>query len=191
MARLKKVMNEEEGRAFLQDLQKVPEQVDTILRSTETIKKLADHYCHYPNFFFLGRNYMFPTCLEGALKLKEISYINAVGYPAGEMKHGPIALVDKHLATIGLCGNKKTLDKTLSNLMEIKARGAPIIAFAPLGTPEIAEIADDVLWLPPLSDELSCITYAVATQILAYYIALKRGADIDQPRNLAKSVTVE
>jgi len=107
------------------------------------------------------------------------------------MKHGPIALVDEDLAVVGLCGNQRTLDKTLSNLMEIKARGAKILAFAPVGTPEIDTIADDVLWLPHTSDELSCITYSVAGQLLAYYIALNRGTDIDQPKNLAKSVTVE
>ena len=190
MARIKG-MPLEEGKDFLQELQKIPEQVDLILRNTEVIQNLASKYAHYNHFFFLGRNYMFPTCLEGALKLKEISYINAVGYPAGEMKHGPIALADETLATIGFCGNKKTLDKILSNLMEIQARGSPILAFAPIGTPDIADIADDVLWLPEICDELSCITYSVVSQMLAYYIALKRGREIDQPRNLAKSVTVE
>jgi len=191
MARLKQSLNLEEGQKFLTQLQQVPDQVDAILRQTEEIQSLAKKYAHYPNFFFLGRNYMFPTSLEAALKLKEISYINAVGYPAGEMKHGPIALVDKNLPVVGLCGNQKTLEKTLSNLMEMKARGAPLIAFAPQGTLEIESIADDVLWLPPTSDELSCILYSVACQMLAYYIALERGAEIDQPRNLAKSVTVE
>jgi glucosamine--fructose-6-phosphate aminotransferase (isomerizing) len=107
------------------------------------------------------------------------------------MKHGPIALVDPQLAVIGLCGNTRTLDKMLSNLMEIKARSAPILAFAPEGTPEIAKIATDTLWLPPISDELASIPYAIASQLLAYYIALELGTDIDQPRNLAKSVTVE
>ncbi len=190
MARLKG-MAQESGVEFLKQLQAIPPQVEFILRNTDTIKHMADKYARYSNFFFLGRNYMFPTCLEGALKLKEISYLNAVGYPAGEMKHGPIALVDENLAVVGLCGNQKTLDKLLSNLMEVKARGAPILAFAPVGTPEIDKIADDVFWLPPIADEFSCITYSVATQMLAYYVALNRGAEIDQPRNLAKSVTVE
>jgi glucosamine--fructose-6-phosphate aminotransferase (isomerizing) len=132
------------------------------------------------------------TSLEAALKLKEISYINAQGYPAGEMKHGPIALVDANLAVVGLCGNMRTLDKMLSSLMEVKARGAPVLAFAPYSAKDVARIADDVLWLPQSSDDFAAtFTYTVATQLLAYYIALERGTDIDQPRNLAKSVTVE
>lgn len=191
IARTRGMMTRSQGTSFLQELQKIPEQADFLLRNTEIIKSLANKYSSYPHFFFLGRGYMFPTSLEGALKLKEISYIHAEGHPAGEMKHGPIALVDDMLAVIGLCGNAKTLDKTLSNLLEVKSRGASILALAPIGTPEIESIANDVLWLPHSSDELACIPYSIATQILAYYIALKKGADIDQPRNLAKSVTVE
>jgi glutamine---fructose-6-phosphate transaminase (isomerizing) len=190
MARLRH-MSKEEGKEFLQEILELPKKVDLVLREKETIKKLAKKYARYEHFFFLGRNYMFPTSLEGALKLKEISYINAVGYPAGEMKHGPIALVDSELAVVGLCGNQKTMDKMLSNMMEIKARGAPLLAFAPQGTPEVDKIADDLFWLPPTLDELACIPYSVASQLLAYYIALERGTEIDQPRNLAKSVTVE
>ena len=190
MARLRH-MSLEEGKSFLEDLQSLPSKIDLVLRQKDQIQKLAKKYASFENFFFLGRNYMYATSLEGALKLKEISYINAVGYPAGEMKHGPIALVDPDLAVVGLCGNQKTLDKILSNLMEIKARGAPILALATVGTDEIERIADDVLWLPETSDELACIPYSIATQLLAYYIAVERGTEIDQPRNLAKSVTVE
>jgi glucosamine--fructose-6-phosphate aminotransferase (isomerizing) len=191
LARSRGRMSLKEGSSFLQELQQIPAQVDFILRNTEMIQSLADKYSSYPHFFFLGRSYMFATALEGALKLKEISYIHAEAYPAGEMKHGPIALIDEMLAVIGLCGNTRTLDKTLSNLLEVKSRGAPILALAPIGTAEIAQIATDVLWIPPSSEELACIPYSVAMQMLAYYIALKKGADIDQPRNLAKSVTVE
>lgn len=190
MARLRH-MSLEEGKASLEDLQDLPAKIDWVLREKDKIQKLAKKYAHFENFFFLGRNYMYATSLEGALKLKEISYINAVGYPAGEMKHGPIALVDPNLAVVGLCGNEKTLDKILSNLMEIKARGAPILAFATVGTEEIDRIADDILWIPRTSDELACIPYSIAAQLLAYYIAIERGTEIDQPRNLAKSVTVE
>lgn len=190
MARLRN-MEPQEGLLFAKELQELPAKVDWVLRQTETIRQLAKKYASYQNFFFLGRNYMFYTSLEGALKLKEISYINAVGYPAGEMKHGPIALVDPSLAVVGFCGNLKTLDKMYSNLMEIKARGAPILAFAFQNSSEIDTIASDVLRLPEAIDELSCIPYSVASQLLAYYIALERGAEIDQPRNLAKSVTVE
>ncbi len=190
MARLRH-MDKEQGKIFLKEILDLPQKISQVLELKEEIKRLAKKYAAYNHFFFLGRNTMYPTSLEGALKLKEISYIHAIGYPAGEMKHGPIALVDANLAVVGLCGNQKTLDKMLSNLMEIKARGAPLLALAPINTPQIDKIADDVLWLPPIQDELACIPYSVAGQLLAYYIALERGTEIDQPRNLAKSVTVE
>ncbi len=190
MARLRH-MNKEEGRAFLRELQRLPTVVEYVLRQKDIIEALAKKYASFENFFFLGRHYMYPTSLEGALKLKEISYINAVGYPAGEMKHGPIALIDSKLAVVGMCGNRRTYDKMLSNLMEVKARGGILLAFAPEGALEIDTIADDVLYLPHISDELSPIPYTVASQLLAYYIAKERGTEIDQPRNLAKSVTVE
>ncbi len=191
LANLKQTITKEQGKTLLQDLHELPSQIDRVLRDKENIQALAKKYAKFDNFFFLGRNYMYATSLEGALKLKEISYINAVGYPAGEMKHGPIALVDKNLATIGLCGHEKTLDKLLSNLMEIKARGGPVLIFTSTDSPEIRQTADDVLFIPKTSDELACIPYSIATQLLAYYIALERGTDIDKPRNLAKSVTVE
>ncbi len=190
MARLRH-MSKEEGHAFLSEIQQLPQKVERILHNHEAIQKLAKKYAKFNSFFFLGRHYMFTTSLESALKLKEISYINAQGYPAGEMKHGPIALVDPELAVVGLCGNTHTLEKMISNLMEIKARGGPLLVFAPEGTPEIEKVATDVLYLPPICDELASILYSVATQLLAYYIALERGTDIDHPRNLAKSVTVE
>jgi glutamine---fructose-6-phosphate transaminase (isomerizing) len=190
LARLKS-LTKEQGKAFLDELYLLPDKVDLVLRKKEEIFLLAKKYAQFENFFFLGRNHMYSASLEGALKLKEISYINAVGYPAGEMKHGPIALVNKNLAVVGLCGHGKTLDKMLSNLMEIKAREAPLLVFAPEKTPQIEEIADHVFWMPETRDEIACIPYCVATQLLAYYIALERGTEIDQPRNLAKSVTVE
>ena len=190
MARLRH-MSKEEGQTFLTELQNLPDLIETVLRQKEQIRKLAKKYAKYNSFFFLGRQYMHTTSLEAALKLKEISYINAQGYPAGEMKHGPIALADSQLVVVGMCGNNHTLEKMISNLSEVKARGAPVIAIAPVGTPEIDKVADDILYLPPLCDELACIPYTVASQLFAYYIALERGTDIDQPRNLAKSVTVE
>ena len=190
MARLRH-MNKEEGQAFLAEIQSLPQKVEQVLHQHEAIKEIAKKYARFNSFFFLGRHYMFTTSLESALKLKEISYINAQGYPAGEMKHGPIALVDSELAVVGLCGNKHTLEKMIRNLMEIKARGGPILAFAPEGTVEITKVATDTFYLPTICDELASILYSVATQLLAYYIALERGTDIDQPRNLAKSVTVE
>jgi glutamine---fructose-6-phosphate transaminase (isomerizing) len=190
MARLRH-MSKEEGQAFLGEIQALPEKVERVLHKQEEIQALAMKYAHFNSFFFLGRHYMFTTSLESALKLKEISYINAQGYPAGEMKHGPIALVEPELAVVGLCGNHHTLEKMISNLMEIKARGAPILAIAPEGTPEIEKVATDLLLLPRICDELASIPYSIALQLFAYYIALARGTDIDQPRNLAKSVTVE
>lgn len=184
-------MGKEEGQAFLTELQDLPALVHSVLQQKDYIERLAKKYARFNDFFFLGRHYMFPTSLEGALKLKEITYLNATGYPAGELKHGPIALINPNLAVIGMCGNHRTYDKLLSNLLEVKARGGPILALAPLGAPQIADIADDVIWLPPINDELATIPYAVATQLLAYYIAKEKGTDIDMPRNLAKSVTVE
>jgi len=175
----------------LQDILTLPRVVEQVLEQEETLIHLAQKYSALNSFFFIGRQYMFPTCMEAALKLKEISYQNAFAYPAGELKHGPIALVDPSCLVIGLCGNSITYEKMLSNLMEVKARGGKILALAPTHAKEIAEIADDVLWLPPTPDSLSPIPYSVCTQLLAYYIAKERGTDIDQPRNLAKSVTVE
>ncbi len=190
MARLRH-MSKEEGQNHLRSLRELPDLVTGVLRRTEELERLARKYAHYEHFFFLGRHYMYTTCLEGALKLKEISYLNAVGYPAGEMKHGPIALVSPQLATVAFCGNERTYDKMASNLMEIKARGGPVLAFAPEGAAHITSVADDVFFLPRMSDELAPIPYTTAAQLFAYHIARLRGTDIDQPRNLAKSVTVE
>jgi glucosamine--fructose-6-phosphate aminotransferase (isomerizing) len=190
MARLRH-MGKEEGKEFLIELQDLPAKVELVLQQKDVIRRVAAKYSIYEHFFFLGRNYMHATSLEASLKLKEISYIHAVGYPAGEMKHGPLALVCPQLAVVGLCGNKRTMDKMLSNLMEAKSRGAPLLVFATEGTEEVIAMSDDILWLPTSCDELSCIIFSVATQLFAYYIALERGTEIDQPRNLAKSVTVE
>lgn len=190
MARMRH-MSREEGQLFLEALKKIPEQVKQILENSPQIEYLAKKYAHYENFFFLGRCQMYPTALEGALKLKEISYINANGYPAGEMKHGPIALINEQCPTVALCANKRTYEKILSNLMEVKARKGPIIAIVEEGDKGVDTIADDIIRIPATIDELSPITSTVVTQLLAYYIAVQRGTDIDQPKNLAKSVTVE
>ena len=184
-------MTQFEGQIFLKELIRLPQIVESVLGQIEAIERVALKYATKPNFFFLGRQYMVPACLEAALKLKEISYLNAFGYPSGELKHGPIALIDPECLVVGLCGNRSTLEKTLSNLAEVKARKGNILAFAPEGAEGVVEIADDVIWLPHLPDPLAPVAYAVATQLLAYFIAKKRGKDIDQPRNLAKSVTVE
>lgn len=190
MARMRH-MSKGEGQQFLEHLLNLPEQVQCVLDQAPAIAEIAQRYAREENFFFIGRRYMYPTCLEGALKLKEISYINANGYPAGEIKHGPIALISENCPTVALCADRMTYDKLLSNLMEIKARHGKVIAIAVNKDDHLEEIADDVIYVPASSDELAAIPVTVATQLLAYYIAKMRGADIDHPRNLAKSVTVE
>ncbi len=184
-------LNRQEGQAFLQAVKALPQQVQAVLDMEKHIADIAKRYAHHDNFFFLGRRYMYPASLEGALKLKEISYINANGYPAGEMKHGPIALINENCPTVALCANKQTFGKLLNNLMEVKARNGKVIAIAPEGTEGLSDIADEVIWVPETIDELASVPTSVAAQLFAYYVALERGAEIDQPRNLAKSVTVE
>jgi glucosamine--fructose-6-phosphate aminotransferase (isomerizing) len=183
-------MNKQEGREFISFLNKLPLQVQEVLDIASHIQTVAKKYAHYDNFFFVGRNYLYPTCLEGALKLKEISYINANGYPAGEMKHGPIALINEKCPTMALCANNATFDKLKSNLQEIKARNGYIIAIANENQ-SLNDVADDTIIVPTTLDFFAPILTTVATQLFAYYVALERGAEIDQPRNLAKSVTVE
>lgn len=190
MARMRH-MSKGEGQEFLNALLKLPDQVQQILDQSKHIAAIAKKYAKYDNFFYIGRRYMFPASLEGALKLKEISYINANGYAAGEMKHGPIALINENCPTVALCANRMTYDKLMSNLMEIKARNGKIIAIAEEEDGEIRKIADDLISIPSTIDELAAILTTVAAQLLAYYIAKERGTEIDQPRNLAKSVTVE
>lgn len=190
MARMRH-MGKAEGQQFLNYLLSLPDQVQQILDNKAYIESLAKKYAKYDNFFFLGRHYMFPTSLEGALKLKEIAYINANGYPAGEMKHGPIALISEQCPTVALCGNKNTFQKLASNLMEVKSRHGRILAIAEEGQAGLTGVADDIILIPSTCDEGAVILTTVVTQLLAYYIAKERGANIDQPRNLAKSVTVE
>jgi len=184
-------LDKKQGQYFLKQLDQVPIAVQQVLSQSDVIERFAKKYAHYEHFFFLGRRYMFPTSLEAALKLKEISYLNASGYPAGEIKHGPLALVNPDLAVIGMCGNMQTVNKMLSNLMEVKARGGNILAFCPREMGGIEKITSDILYLPEVTDFLASIPYSIAGQLFAYGIAKQRGTEIDQPRNLAKSVTVE
>lgn len=190
LARMR-TMSQAEGKQFIEALTCLPGQLKTVLEQEEKIEKIAKKYANFDNFFFLGRRFMYPTALEGALKLKEIAYVNANGYPAGEMKHGPIALIDEKCPSVAFCGDQVTYQKMLSNLMEIKARSGKIIAIAPETSPDISSIADDVIWFPKTLDELSPLLATVASQLFAYHVAKERGTEIDQPRNLAKSVTVE
>jgi glucosamine--fructose-6-phosphate aminotransferase (isomerizing) len=190
MARMRD-MSKEDGRVILAGLKQLPEIVGRVLAIAPTIEAIAKRYSKYENFFFLGRHLMFPTALEGALKIKEIAYVNANGYPAGELKHGPIALINPDCPTVALCTNELTYMKILSNLQEVKARSGKIIAIAFEGAEGVKEIADEVISIPRCIDELAAIPGSVVLQLFAYYVARERGAEIDQPRNLAKSVTVE
>lgn len=190
LARMR-TMSKQAGKNFIQALIHLPEQVKEVLKLEPDIRELAKKYAYFQNFFFLGRRFMYPTALEGALKLKEIAYIDADGYPAGEMKHGPIALINENCPTVAFCADSVTYSKMLSNLREIKARGGPIIAIAEEGSAEIEQIADHVIRIPKTDDALASILSSIISQLLAYNIAFERDREIDQPRNLAKSVTVE
>ncbi|MFA5250100.1 MAG: glutamine--fructose-6-phosphate transaminase (isomerizing) [Parachlamydiales bacterium] len=190
MARLRH-LGQKEGKKFLRELSLLPQIASEVLNQSGRLEKLALKYSQFENFFFLGRRYMYPACLEAALKLKEISYLNANGYPAGELKHGPIALISQELPVIAFAAKGPTYGKMLSNLQEVKARGAPLFAFAFEKDRELEKIADDVFYLPRISDELAILPASIAGQLFAYFIAKERGREIDQPRNLAKSVTVE
>lgn len=183
--------NEKEAKAFIEALQKIPQQVQSILDKKTEIVELATKYGGYEDFFFLGRRFMYPTALEGALKLKEIAYVKADGYPAGEMKHGPIALIHPETVSIAFLNDRVTFEKTLSNLSEIQARGGKILAITDHENRELKKISDDIYYLPATHDALAPILSAVFGQCFAYFVALFRGTEIDQPRNLAKSVTVE
>lgn len=184
-------MGYEAGRRIIEALEQLPEQVARALEANDAARRIAAKYCHATNFLYLGRQYNFPTALEGALKLKEISYIHAEGYPAAEMKHGPIALVDEHTPSVFLIPQGFVYDKVMSNLEEIKARGGPVIAIVSEGDSRAAELADDVIEVPHVEEFVQPIVNSIPLQLLAYHIAVLRGCDVDKPRNLAKSVTVE
>ena len=176
---------------ILHGLEALPKQLEKILAQNDSLKKLAKKYAKAEDFFFLGRGYTFPIALEGALKLKEISYIHAEGYSAAEMKHGPIALIDKKTPTVFLVPQDSMYDKTMANLAMIRARQGPIIALATEGDKQIKKVANDVIYLPKTLEPLCPILATVPLQLFAYHIAVARGCDVDKPRNLAKSVTVQ
>jgi len=161
-----------------------------VLSQTDAIKEVALKYASADDFFFLGRGYNYPTALEGALKLKEISYIHAEGYSAAEMKHGPIALIDENTPTVFLVPQDFMYDKTMANLEMIRARKGPVIAVASEGDDQITKVADDVIFIPKVRDELNPLIATIPLQLFAYHLAVARGCDVDKPRNLAKSVTV-
>ena len=180
-----------QGREMIAAIKSVPDLVEKALESNDACLEVAKKYKDCNNFLYLGRHYNFPTALEGALKLKEISYIHAEGYPAAEMKHGPIALVDEHTPSVFVMPHGFIYEKVMSNLEEIKARGGPVIAIAAEGDERIAEVADDVIYIPQTAQYLQPIVSAIPLQLLSYHIAVLRECDVDKPRNLAKSVTVE
>lgn len=179
------------GSRIINQLKQVPDLVRKTLECHEAVKDISERYCHYENFLYLGRLYNFPVALEGALKLKEISYIHAEGYPAAEMKHGPIALVDEKTPSVFIVPRGNIYPKVISNLEEIKARKGPVIAIACEGDTRIEQLADDVIYVPDVEDYLQPLVTSIPLQFLSYHIALLRGCNVDRPRNLAKSVTVE
>ena len=180
-----------QGQRIIDDLRALPDVIRKTLHCHEQVKRVAAKYADARNVLYLGRQYLYPAALEGALKLKEISYIHAEGYPAAEMKHGPIALVDEQTPSVFLVPRGNVFDKVMSNMQEIKARGGPVIAVASEGDDEVAAVADDVIPVPDVPEYLQPIVVAIPLQLLAYEIALLCGCDVDKPRNLAKSVTVE
>ena len=198
LAQTRGVMTAEQARAAMLELTRIPAKLESILTHDQACDDLAKQYQKVHDFLFLGRGIHYPIALEGALKLKEISYIHAEGYPAGEMKHGPNALIDENLPVVVIAtrdannpGSMLRYEKTISNLKEVKARSGVVIALATEGDEEIKESADHVLYVPAAPEELLPILEIVPLQLLAYHIAVRRGCDVDQPRNLAKSVTVE
>lgn len=191
LGRVRGTLSQGEGKDRLEILSQLPHWVEKVLEKGEKIEEIAREYFQYRDFLFLGRGPNYPIALEGALKLKEISYIHAEGYPAGEMKHGPIALIDDKMPTVALITKNSVYDKVLSNIMEVKARSGRIIAIANEGDQDIAGRADHVFYLPEFDPLLTPVLLAIPLQLLAYHVAVLRGCDVDQPRNLAKSVTVE
>ncbi|MBK97806.1 MAG: glutamine--fructose-6-phosphate transaminase (isomerizing) [Balneola sp.] len=176
---------------LIKALSQIPTKIQEILDQHEEIERISQLFTYAPNFLYLGRSYNFPVALEGALKLKEISYIHAEGYPAAEMKHGPIALIDEMMPVVVISATNHTNDKMVSNIEEVRARKGRIIAVANPSHEEVKNLAEFVIEIPTTMDELSPLLSVIPLQLLSYYIALNRGCDVDQPRNLAKSVTVE
>jgi glutamine---fructose-6-phosphate transaminase (isomerizing) len=184
-------LGQEDATRLIQELNRLPEKIKLILAQNEEIKEMAKLFTYAPNFLYLGRTYNFPVALEGALKLKEISYIHAEGYPAAEMKHGPIALIDEMMPVVVIAATDHTNDKMISNIEEVKARKGRIIAVTNDENSDVKELSEFFISIPSTEDSLSPLLTVIPLQLLSYYIAVNRGCDVDQPRNLAKSVTVE
>jgi glucosamine--fructose-6-phosphate aminotransferase (isomerizing) len=191
LAQEKGTYSESRFREILAEIEGIPDKVEKVLESNPLIEIIAEAYKDASNFLYLGRGYNFPVALEGALKLKEISYIHAEGYPAAEMKHGPIALIDEHMPVVVIATKKGHYEKVVSNIQEIKSRKGKIIAVVTEGDVQVRELADHVIEVPECSESLSPLLTTIPLQLLSYHIAVMRGCNVDQPRNLAKSVTVE
>jgi glutamine---fructose-6-phosphate transaminase (isomerizing) len=198
LAQVRKKVSSEQSRSLVQELLRIPGKLETVLGHDANYDDMVKQLFRSSDFLYLGRGIHFPIALEGALKLKEISYIHAEGYPAGEMKHGPNALIDGNLPVVVLATRDPSseesrirFEKTLSNIQEVKAREGIVISIASEGDQDVAKVSDHVIWIPPSDELLLPILEIVPLQLLAYHIAVRRGCDVDQPRNLAKSVTVE
>jgi len=191
LGRLQGEVTDEKYRMIVRELQALPGKMEEVLLERDAVIACAEKYQHCRDFLFLGRSVGYPVAMEGALKLKEISYLHAEGYPAGEMKHGPIALLDKNVPVVVIAPLNSVYDKMMSNIEEVKARGAPVVAVATRGDTGIEEICDDVLWVPETAEMLYPVVTVIPLQLFAYEVAKLRGCNVDQPRNLAKTVTVE
>ena len=191
LARKKATISNSYFRQLLTELEIIPSKVENMISMNDYIKQISSQFVNAQNFLYLGRGYNFPVALEGALKLKEISYIHAEGYPAAEMKHGPIALIDENMPIVVIATKKGHYDKVVSNIQEVKARNGIVIAIVTYGDVVVKEIADYVIEIPEISEPLTPILSNIPLQLLSYHIAVMRGCNVDQPRNLAKSVTVE
>ena len=191
IGREKRTLSEESYLRLVRELGAVPEKIETILRQNDNIKHIAKKYKEALNCLYLGRGYNYPIALEGALKLKEISYIHAEGYPAAEMKHGPIALISEGMPVVVVAPRCGTYDKIISNIQEVKARHARVISVVTEGDTDVSRLSDDIITIPQTEESLTPLLTVVPLQLLAYHIAVEKGCDVDQPRNLAKSVTVE
>jgi glucosamine--fructose-6-phosphate aminotransferase (isomerizing) len=189
--RLRNQLSRSEGINLCKELKNMPGLISDVLDNADEIERMSEKFEDAHSSFFLGREYMFPVALEGALKLKEISYIHAEGYHAAELKHGPIALLDEKVPVIALANKIHGQDKILGNIAECTARKAPVILTATEGDETVKELSEDIIWIPEASPEVTTILTTVALQLLSYYVALSRGCNVDQPKNLAKSVTVE
>jgi glucosamine--fructose-6-phosphate aminotransferase (isomerizing) len=179
------------GKRIVSELSKLPELAREVLKLAPVIEKLVEKYKDFRNFWFIGRKYNFPIALEGALKLKEISYLHAEGIGGGELKHGPLALIDENFPTVALCPSDSVYDKMISNIEEIKVRGGKILAIATQGNEEVKKLAGDIIYIPKTLEMLTPLISVIPLHLFAYYMALLLGHDIDKPKHLAKSVTVE